>query len=238
MLFNTSSATCKLSKRGVNGLQEISPTAECSISVGIVDDHPVIREGLSSCLSSQKDICVVGSAANAVTALELIRIRRIDVLLLDVDLPGRTGLDLLPLLHRISPTTAILVFTSYPVENYALKMLSLGAMGFLSKNCELDELLRAIRSLSCGSRHLTAEISELLATSLAARAEPPHKLLTSRELQVFLKLARGFRTGTIAEYLSLSEKTVAVYRSRIKRKLELKSASDFTYYALKHQLIS
>lgn len=188
-------------------------------------------------LSAQDEIHIAGLAEDAASALSLVRSRRVDVLILDIDLPGRSGLDLLPLLHKKAPDTAILVFTGYPVEHYALKLLKLGAKGFLSKTCEPAELLTAIRALGAGHRHLTSEISDLLASSLDFRAGPPHRSLTDRELQVFLKLARGLRTSVIAEYLALSEKSVMVYRSRIKKKLELNSTSEFTYYALKHQLL-
>ena len=211
----------------------VSPT----ISVGIVDDHPIIRAGLLDCLSSQNDISVAGLAENAADALSLCRAHRPDVMILDIDLPGRSGLDLLPVLHRISPDVAVLIFTGYPMEQYALKLLKLGAKGFLSKACEPGELIQAVRSLGAGNRHLTSDIADLLALSLDISAETPHKLLTDRELQVFLKLARGLRTSVVAEYLALSEKSVMVYRSRIKKKLELKSSGEFTYYVLKHQLL-
>lgn len=182
-------------------------------------------------------MCVAGEAPDAASALEMVRSQRLDVLMLDLDLPGRSGLDALATLRSKAPDVAVLVFTGYPAERYAVKLLQLGAKAYLQKTCELAELLAAIRSLGAGQRYLTPQISELLALQFDPRARQPHAGLTDRELQVLLKLARGLRTEKIADHLALSVKTVSTYRSRLLSKLELGSNNDLTYYALKHQLL-
>ena len=207
------------------------------LAVGLVDDHPVVRAGLSELLSSEDGIRIAGEAGDAVGALELVRTRPLDVLVLDLDMPGRSGLDMLSMLRSKAPRAAVLIFTGYPAEQYAMKMLQQGAKAYLQKSCELAELPRAIRALGEGRRHLTPAISELLAQQFDARNQPSHADLTERELQVLLKLARGVRTEKVADQLALSVKTISTYRARLLAKLELSSNNDLTYYALKHQLL-
>lgn len=207
------------------------------ISVGLVDDHPIVRSALSEFLSSEDGIHVAGEAGNAMDALTLVRTKRLDVLVLDLDMPGRSGLDMLAMLRSKAPSAAVLVFTGYPAEQYAVKLLQQGAKAYLQKTCELSELPRAIRTLGAGRRYLTPAISELLAQQFDARSQPPHACLTERELQVLLKLARGVRTEKVADQLALSVKTISTYRARLLAKLDLGSNNDLTYYALKHQLL-
>jgi len=207
------------------------------LAVGLVDDHPVVRAGLSELLSSEEGIRIAGEAGDAVGALELVRTRPLDVLVLDLDMPGRSGLDMLSMLRSKAPRAAVLIFTGYPAEQYAVKMLQQGAKAYLQKSCELAELPRAIRALGEGRRYLTPAISELLAQQFDARNQPSHADLTERELQVLLKLARGVRTEKVADQLALSVKTISTYRARLLAKLELSSNNDLTYYALKHQLL-
>lgn len=208
-----------------------------TICVGVVDDHPIVRAGIVEFLSCESDIQVTGEAADSVGAVDMVRTRSLDVLMLDLDMPGRSGLDVLAMLRSKAPDVAVLVFTGYPAESYAVKVLQQGAKAYLQKTCDLTELLTAIRTLGAGQRHLTPQISELLALQFDPRARPPHAGLTDRELQVLLKLARGVRTEKIADHLALSVKTVSTYRSRLLSKLELGSNNDLTYYALKHQLL-
>ncbi|WP_310936116.1 response regulator transcription factor [Variovorax sp. UMC13] len=203
----------------------------------MVDDHPIVRAGIVDFLSQENDIRVVGEAADAAGALEMVRAQRLNVLMLDLDLPGRSGLDMITMLRSKAPDMAVLIFTGYPAERYAVKLLQQGAKAYLQKTCELAELLAAIRSLGAGRRHLSPGIAELLALQFDPQARQPHAGLTDRELQVLLKLARGVRTEKIADHLALSVKTVSTYRSRLLSKLELGSNNDLTYYALKHQLL-
>jgi len=205
--------------------------------VGLVDDHPIVRAGLSELLSGEDGIHIAGEACDATGALELVRTQQLDVLVLDLDMPGRSGLDMLSMLRSKAPRAAILIFTGYPAEQYAVKMLQQGAKAYLEKSCELAELPRAIRALGEGRRYLTPAISELLARQFEAGNQPSSVELTDRELQVLLKLARGVRTEKVADQLALSVKTISAYRARLLAKLELSSNNDLTYYALKHRLL-
>ncbi|RYY79773.1 MAG: response regulator transcription factor [Comamonadaceae bacterium] len=207
------------------------------IRVGVVDDHPVVRAGLAEFLADEADMSVGGVAADAAAALALICNQPLDVLLLDLDMPGRSGLDVLASLRSHAPELPILVFTGYPADKYAVKLLQQGAAAYLQKTCELWELSLAIRTLAEGRRYLNASVSELLAQQFDARSRPPHADLTDRELQVLLKLARGVRLEKIADHLALSLKTISTYRARLLAKLDLDSSNDLTYYALKHQLL-
>lgn len=208
-----------------------------AIAVGVVDDHPIVRAGLLDCLSYEDDIVVAGVAADAAGAVELLRTLRLDVLMLDLGMPGRSGLDLLGTLRTQAPDVAVLVFTSYPAERYATKVLHQGARAYLQKTCDLAELPVAIRALAAGHRHLTPAVAELLALQLDPRARRADAGLTDRELQVLLKLAQGVRTEKIADHLAISVKTVSTYRSRLLAKLELGSNNELTYYALKQNLL-
>ncbi|MGJ7492908.1 response regulator [Variovorax sp. ZT4R33] len=216
---------------------DATPVCAAPVSVGVVDDHPIVRAGLADLLSYEDGIHVAGEAGDAVGALDLVRNRRLDVLMLDLDLPGRSGLDMLAMLRSKAPQVAVLVFTGYPAEKYAVKLLQQGAKAYLQKTCDLAELPVAIRTLGAGRRYLTPTVSELLAQQFDARNHPPHAGLTDRELQVLLKLARGVRTEKIADHLALSVKTISTYRARLLAKLDLDSNNDLTYYALKHQLL-
>lgn len=216
---------------------DTAPAAARAVSVGVVDDHPIVRAGLAEFLACEDGIRVAGQAGDAVGALELVRKQRLDVLMLDLDMPGRSGLDMLAMLRSKAPQLAVLIFTGYPAEKYAVKLLQQGAKAYLQKTCDLAELPVAIRTLGDGRRYLTPAISELLAQQFDARNHPPHANLTDRELQVLLKLARGVRTEKIADHLALSVKTISTYRARLLAKLDLDSNNDLTYYALKHQLL-
>lgn len=214
-----------------------APARPDPISVGLVDDHPIVRAGLVDFFSQMDGIRIAGVAADAVQAVEIIRTRPMDVLILDLDMPGRSGLDVLGMLRNKAPDVAVLVFTGYPADQYAVKLLQQGVKAFLQKTCDMSELLAAIHALANGRRYLTPEVSQLLAMQFDPRSRPAHAMLTDRELQVLLKLARGVRTEKIADHLALSVKTVSTYRARLMAKLELDSNNDLTYYALKHQLL-
>lgn len=223
--------------RPFDGLDQPKRRAESTIAVGVVDDHPIVRAGLVEYLSCQTGMHVAGEASTGAGALEMIRQRRLDVLILDLEMPGRSGLDVLAMLRSKAPHVAVLVFTGYPAERYAVKLLQLGAKAYVQKTGDLAELPVAIRVLATGQRHLTPQISELLALEFDPRGRLPHAVLTERELQVLLKIARGVRMEKIADHLALSVKTVSTYRSRLLNKLDLGSNNDLTYYALKHQLL-
>ncbi len=208
------------------------------IQVGIVDDHAIVRSGLRQYLSEHVDVRVVGEAANGREAIDLVRNTAVDVLIMDLSMPGQSGLDALAMLRAKSPDTGILILSGYPQEHYAMNLIRQGASGYLNKECEPSEILEAIRIIALGRRYITPVVAELLAQQLHRKDDAAvHEHLSEREFQVFLKLAKGATAGEIAEILSLSVKTVSTYRTRLMEKMALSSNSDLTYYALKNGLI-
>ena len=192
------------------------------IKIGIVDDHAIVRTGLRQFLSEHVDLRVEGEAGNGREAIDLVRNHEIDVLLMDLSMPGQSGLDALAMLRAKAPDMGILILSGYPEEHYAINLIRQGA----------------IRTIALGRRYLTPAVAELLAQQLNRKDDaPPHEQLSEREFQVFLKLAKGETAGDIAKALSLSVKTVSTYRTRLMEKMALSSNSDLTYYALKNRLI-
>ncbi|MBK6853973.1 MAG: response regulator transcription factor [Burkholderiales bacterium] len=208
------------------------------IRIAIVDDHAVVRAGLRQFLADQPDFAVIGEAANGREALDIVRQGEVDVILLDIAMPGQNGVDALAAIRARAPALAVLILSGHDEAHYATTLLRLGASGYLNKHCDPDELVKAVRTVSRGRKYITASVAERLAEGLASgEAGPAHEQLSERELQIFLRLAQGETIGTIAETLSLSVKTVSTYRSRVMEKMQLASNSDLTYYALKSGLI-
>lgn len=208
------------------------------INIGIVDDHAIVRSGLRQFLSEHVDLRVVGEAANGREAIDLIRNAEVHVLVMDLAMPGQSGLDALAMLRAKAPKMGILILSGYPEEHYAISMIRQGASGYLNKECDPAEIVEAIRTIALGRRYVTPGVAELLAQQLNRKDDAPvHEQLSEREFQVFLKLARGETAGDIAKSLSLSVKTVSTYRTRLMEKMGLSSNSDLTYYALKNRLI-
>jgi len=208
------------------------------IRVAIVDDHAIVRTGLRQFLCEHNDIEVVGEAANGGEALSLVRGGGIDVLMMDIAMPGPSGIDVLGNIRAHAPQLPILILTGYPEAHYATNLLRQGASGYLNKECEPEEIVTAVRALARGRRYITPAVAELLADRLHTDTDQePHEILSEREFQVFLRLAQGETITAIATTLALSVKTVSTYRSRVLEKMTLASNSDLTYYALKHQLI-
>lgn len=207
------------------------------IRIGIVDDHAIVRTGLRQYLSDHVDLCVAGEACNGREALELVRGGEIDVLLLDISMPDQGGVDALRAIKARAPDLPVLILSGFSAQHYATALLRQGAAGYLNKDCDPEEIARAIRTVALGRRYITPAVAELLAEQLDAPAKAPHEQLSERELQVFLRLAAGETVGHIADRMSLSVKTVSTYRSRVLEKMGLASNSDLTYYALKNGLI-
>jgi len=209
------------------------------IKIGIVDDHAIVRSGLRDFFSQHVDLRVVGEASSGREAIDLVRSTEIDVLVMDLSMPGQSGIDAIAMVRAKAPDTGILILSGYPEEHYAMNLIRQGASGYLNKECDPAEIVEAIRTISLGRRYITPGVAELLARQLDRNNDvAPHEQLSEREFQVFLKLATGETAGSIAEHLSLSVKTVSTYRSRLMEKMNLSSNSDLTYYALKNQLIS
>ena len=208
------------------------------IELGIVDDHSIVRAGFREMLSDADGIRIAFEAASGEEALERLRQKEVSVLLLDLSLPGQSGVDVLRYVRQRYPDLKVLVLSGYPEERYALTMIRNGAAGYLCKDCERDELLRAVRTVSAGRRYLSARTADLLADGLLSEGSgPPHESLSEREMQVFLRLARGETVGDIAQSLHLSVKTVSTYRTRLLEKLNLASNAELAAYAIGHGLM-
>lgn len=208
------------------------------IRIGIVDDHAIVRSGLQQFLSEQVDLRVVGEAASGREAIDLARTTEMDVLLLDLSMPGQSGIDALAMIRAKAPDVGILVLSAHAEEQYAVPLIRRGASGYLNKQCEPMEIVEAIRVIALGKRYISSTVAQLLAQTFDREGEgAPHEQLSEREFQVFLKLAKGRSVGDVAEDLSLSVKTISTYRTRLLEKMGLETNSDLTYYALKNQLI-
>jgi len=209
------------------------------IQVAIVDDHQIVRTGFRELLSEDSSISIGFEAANGDEALEKLRTSPCDVLLLDISLPGKSGVDVLRTVRQRYPDIKVLILSGFPEESYALAMIRNGANGYLCKDCDRDELLRAIRMVANGRRYVSPRTAELLADEMSGeRSGVLHETLSDRELQVFLRLARGESVSDIAGQLHLSVKTISTYRSRVTEKLNVASNAELATYALRHGLIT
>jgi two-component system invasion response regulator UvrY len=204
----------------------------------IADDHEVVRRGLKDLLNDAFDRVQFGEARTAQEALELAQQQDWDIVLLDLNMPGRGGLEILADLKGLRPRQPVLVLSAFPEQDYALRALKLGAAGYLTKQSASDELLAAIRKALAGGKYVTASLAERLAEQLSGEApSEPHEALSPRELQVLCFIATGKTVKEIAAELSLSEKTIGTYRTRISDKLRLSTNVELTRYALLHKLV-
>ncbi|MDR2332459.1 MAG: response regulator transcription factor [Burkholderiaceae bacterium] len=209
------------------------------IQIGIVDDHAIVRTSLKQYLAEHVDFRVAGEALNVCEAVEMVRNQHLDVLVLDLTLPDGSGVDAITRIQEVAPDIAILIFSGYPEEQFAVNVLRKGVRGYLNKDCPPHEIAEAIRKIALNGRYLTDKVAELLAQNVSRKSDAPvHELLSGREYQVFLKLARGDTAGQIAGGLGLSVKTVSTYRTRLLEKMGLASNSDLTYYAMKNGILN
>lgn len=208
------------------------------IRIAIVDDHALVRSGLRQFLAEHVDFRVVAECASARDVMDVVRAGAVDVVLLDIAMPDQSGVDALQAIKARAPSLAVLILSSFPAEHYAITLLRQGAQGYLSKDCDPEDIATAIRTVSLGRRYISTGVAERLAADLAVPGgRPPHEQLSDREFQVFLRLAKGETIGHMADSLALSVKTVSTYRTRVMEKMALSSNSDLTYYALKNGLI-
>jgi len=203
----------------------------------ICDDHPIVRKGLREMLEQEAAPVTIGEAASAEVALEQARKEPWDIVVLDITMPGRGGLDVLKELKRERPNVPVLVLSMHPAEQYAVRVLRAGASGYLTKESAPEELLNAIRRILRGAHYISPSVGETLAADLSRPAEePPHQVLSDREFEIMRLLACGKRASEIARQLFLSVKTVSTYRTRILRKLKLQTTAQVMHYAIKHGL--
>lgn len=208
------------------------------IRVLIADDHEIVRAGLAQLLADQWDIEIAGEAANGDELIEMIRRESFDVILLDIAMPGKNGIDCLRIIRQMDPQLAVLILSGYPEAHYAVNLLRSGASGYVSKATEPKELLRAIRLVAGGRRYLSESAADLVSSELSNPGEKRlHETLSEREFQIFRKLASGESPTQIANELHLSVKTISTYRARVLEKMNLKTNADLTYYAIKNELL-
>jgi two-component system invasion response regulator UvrY len=208
------------------------------IKILVADDHAIVREGLKQILVETSDIVVAGEASDGNQALNQVRKGDYDLVLLDIAMPGMSGLEVLKQLKSERPDLPVLMLSMYPEEQYAVRTLKAGASGYLTKESAADELIAAIRKVCMGGKYVTSSLAENLAFYLEIDSDRPvHELLSDREYQVMLMIGSGKTVKQIADELSLSVKTISTNRSRALRKMGMKTNAELTYYAIKHGLV-
>ncbi len=208
------------------------------IKVVLCDDHAVVRRGIRDTLTEALDIEITAEAASYAELRDVLRTAPCDVLLLDLNLPGRSGLEVLASVRETHADIRVLIVSMYPEDQYAVRCLRAGAQGYANKAADPLDLITAVRTLMLGRKYLTAEVAQMLAESVSQPTlEAPHAALSERELQTLLKIATGNRLADIAEELMLSPKTVSVYRSRVLEKLKLTNNAELTVYAIRNNLV-
>lgn len=208
------------------------------IKVLITDDHAVVRKGLKQIIDETPGMLAVDEAASGHEAMEKIRKNAYDVVLLDIAMPGKSGLDTLKELKLERPSLPVLILTIYPEEQYALRVLKAGAAGYLTKESAPAELVTAIKKVSEGGRYISPSLAEKLAFNIGTDTDiDPHEKLSDREYQVMCMIASGKTVSDIADEMSLSVKTISTYRTRILEKMGMKNNAEMTHYAIKKELV-
>jgi len=207
------------------------------IKVIIVDDHPVVRRGLKQILQEEPDVKVVGEAESAQEAFKIIRTIDCDAVILDISLPGASGVEILKQLKYEYQELPVLILSVHPEEQYAVRVMKAGASGYLTKESAPEELVKAIRKIISGGKYISSSLAERLIMDIDASGKPHHEKLSDREFEIMRMIASGKAIKKIAEELYLSEKTVSTYRSRIMEKMKMSTNSDLTRYALENHLV-
>ena len=222
-----------------NEVPETPRNVQDQIRVLIVDDHAILRAGVREMLTDEEDLEVVGEAGSAEEALQLLDSgTKVDVVVLDITLPGQSGIELLKHLRTERPDLAILVLSMHPERSFAVRLMRAGANGYVPKMIVPEELIKAVRAVGAGRRYITPIVAELLASDAASDEEGPlHNRLSERELQVFTRIAKGISPAVMANELGLSVKTVSTYRARILEKMGMRSNAEIAAYAVRNQLV-
>ena len=208
------------------------------IRVLICDDHAIVRQGLRQIIDDQPEMNTVGEAGGYPEVMKQLREHEADLMLLDISMPGKNGIEILKLVKKEFPKVMVLVLSMYPEDQYAVRAIRAGASGYLTKQSAADQLINAIRQVSTGRKYITPELAQALANTLGRDTDAmPHETLSDREYQTLCLIAAGKSLSQIAEELSLSAKTVSVYRSRLLEKMGLKNNAELTHYALKNGLV-
>ncbi len=208
------------------------------IKIFIADDHPLVRKGIKDILEEEIDLKVIGDAAYPHEVLDGLKRLEPDVLITDLSMPGRSGLDLVADIKQLFPKLPILVLTMHPEDRFAVRALKAGAYGYLTKDSKPEELIKAVRQVVTGRKYITASLAEKLATEIDKDiSKMPHELLSDREFQIMRLIASGKKVSEIADKLSISIRTVNTYRSRILEKMNMKTNAELTMYSIENNLI-
>lgn len=208
------------------------------IRVFITDDHAIVRKGLRQIVADHPNMQIIGEGEHYADLSRSMRTHDFDVLLLDISMPGKNGIEILKLVKQQKPQVHVLMLSMYPEDQYAVRALKAGASGYLNKNSAPEKLVEAIQTVARGKKYITPELAESLAMHVAEDTTSlPHEKLSDREFQTLRMIASGKKLSEIAEELALSPKTVSVYRARILEKMNLRNNAELTHYALKHTLV-
>lgn len=208
------------------------------LKVLIADDHAVVRRGLRQILDAEPDMKVSGEARSGAEVMELLRRSHFDVAVLDLTMPGRTGLDVLQELRTTNPGLQVLILSMHPEERYAVRVLKAGAAGYLTKESAPEELVGAIRKVAAGGKYVSPSLAERLATDINSPDDrPAHALLSDREYQILCMIASGKAVSGIATELCIGVNTVSTYRARLLQKLKLRNNAELTHYAIRNRLV-
>jgi DNA-binding NarL/FixJ family response regulator len=207
------------------------------IRILIADDHAIVRSGLRQILEESHEMKVVAEHDNGIEVLKWLRNNDCDVVLLDISMPGKSGIDVIKQLHEEKPKLPVLVISIYPEDQYAVRLIKAGAYGYLTKESAPEVVVDAVRHLASGKKYITASVAEMLANEFDALNEKPlHETLSDREYQIFLLLASARTATEIADSLGLSVKTISTYRSRILEKMHLRNNAELMRYAVENNL--
>ncbi|MBI5890044.1 MAG: response regulator transcription factor [Nitrosomonadales bacterium] len=207
------------------------------IRVLIVDDHAIVRQGLRRILEEAKGMKVGGEAASGIEALKMLRAEKFDVILLDISMPEKNGIDTLKLIMDRNRDAKVLMLSMYPEDQYAVRLMKAGASGYLTKETAPEQLVEAIREVIAGKKHISSTLAELLLQECGLDSgKPLHKTLSDREYQVLRMIGSGKQVSEIADVLALSVKTISTYRAHILEKMKMKNNAELTYYVMNNGL--
>ena len=208
------------------------------IKIIIADDHAIVRQGLKQIISEQKDMQVISEAKNAFDALNIVQKKTADVLILDISMPGRTGLEIIKEAITAKPALNILILSMHPEEQFAARVIKSGAKGFISKECVPEELVKAIRRICAGGKYVSAKMTEKIIFDFETNQNvPTHEILSDREFTVMQLIASGKTVTEIGAEMALSVKTISTYRGRILEKMKMKTNAELMQYAMKNKLV-
>ncbi|MFZ2300648.1 MAG: response regulator transcription factor [Gallionella sp.] len=208
------------------------------IRIMIADDHAIVRQGLAQILQTSGEMKIAASCTNGIDALNWLRKNDCDVALIDISMPGMSGIDLLKQVRKEKPKLPVLILSAYPEDQYAVRLIKAGASGYLNKECAPGEVVAAVQSVLNGHRYITLAVSEMLASEISTPdGKLPHETLSNREYQIFMLLASAKTVAEIADTLKLSPKTISTYRSRIMEKMHLHNNAQLMRYAVENHLV-